>query len=250
MGATGQSTFSARLRHPVIREWLVILLTLWLLAFFALRGEWFWRVDQTLYDAAISLMQRPPAQDIAIIGIDEQSLKQIGRWPWKRSIHATLLNRLTAAGAKVVLLDIILTERDTGDAAGDRVLAEAIRHNGRTILPITMDAIEGVTTGEALPAAEFAAGAASLSHVSLELDPDGVLRTSYLRSGIGAARHDVSPLAALRVAEPQAWSAGARLPGEANPRQPVFTRSWVRDHWYHIPFAGPPGHFKPFAIAS
>ncbi|MEP7154141.1 MAG: CHASE2 domain-containing protein [Betaproteobacteria bacterium] len=250
MSSAGPSRFSARLRHPVIREWLVILLSLWLLALLAVRGEWFWRVDQTLYDAAVSLFERPPAPDIAIIGIDEQSLKQIGRWPWKRNIHATLLNRLTDAGAEVVVLDVILSERDRTDPHGDQVLADAIRRNGKTVLPITMDAVEGVTTGEALPAPEFAAGAASLSHVSLELDPDGVLRTSYLQSGIGAARHDVSPLAALRIAEPAAWRNASTLPGEANPRKPLNSRSWVRDHWYHIPFAGPPGHFKAFSYVD
>ena len=253
MSAAGLSSIAARARHPVIREWLVILLSLWLLAVLAVRDEWFWRVDQTLYDAAISLLQRPAAPDIVIVGIDEQSLRQIGRWPWKRTIHATLLNRLTEAGARVVVLDVILSERDKTDVNSDRVLAEAIRANGRTVLPITMDAVEGVTTGEALPAPEFAAAAASLSHVSLELDPDGVLRTVYLRSGIGAARHDVSPLAALRIADPATWRQSASLPGETNPDKSVFaraSRSWVRDHWYHIPFAGPPGHFKPVSYVD
>ena len=250
VGAAKPSRFAARLRHPVIREWLLILLSLWLLALFAVRGEWLWRVDQTLYDSAISLLQRPPAPDIVIVGVDEQSLKQIGRWPWKRSIHATLLNRLTEARAKVVVLDVILSEPDKANPAADRVLADAVKANGRVVLPITMDVVDGVTTGEARPAADFAEAAASLSHVSLELDPDGILRTSYLRSGIGDSRHDVSPLAALRIAEPDVWRNRTALPGEANPNRTVYSRSWVRDHWYHIPFAGPPGHFRPFSYVD
>ena len=235
------------LRHPVIREWLAILSALCLLVFFAVRGEWLWRVDQTLYDSAISLLERPAQPDIVIIGVDEQSLKQIGRWPWKRSIHATLMNRLTEAGAKAVVLDIILTEPDRTDPAGDQVLAASIKASGRVILPITMDVTDGMTTGEALPAPEFAAAAAALSDIGLELDPDGILRSAYLRSGFGATRHDLSPLAALRIAEPAKWENIETLPGEADPQKTRTGRSWVRDHWYHIPFAGPPGHFKTVA---
>ncbi|MBL0122536.1 MAG: CHASE2 domain-containing protein [Betaproteobacteria bacterium] len=240
----------ARLRHPVIREWLAILLALCLLAFFAQRGEWFWRVDQTLYDSSIGLIQRPAQSEIVIVGVDEQSLKQIGRWPWKRGIHATILNRLTEAGAKVVMFDVILSEADRLDPMGDRVLAAAIKANGRVILPIATDAVDGVSTGEAPPAPEFATAAAGLSHISLELDPDGVLRSVYLRSGIGEARHDISSLAALRIAEPARWPATVVLPGESNPRRTAFSRAWVRDNWYHVPFAGPPGHFRTIAYVD
>lgn len=246
----GHMKIAARLRHPVIREWLAILVALCLLAYFALHGEWFWRVDQTLYDSAISLIQRPAQPDIVIVGVDEQSLKQIGRWPWKRGIHATFLNRLTEAGARVVMFDVILSEIDRNDPVGDRVLAEAIKINGRVVLPITTDAVDGVSTGEALPAPEFAAAAAALSHIGLELDPDGVLRNGYLRSGIGEARHDISSLAALRIAEPARWPAAATLPGQSSPGKSAFSRAWVRDNWYHIPFAGPPGHFKTIAYVD
>lgn len=45
-----------------------------------------------------------------IIDIDENSLSQIGRWPWDRRIMAKMLERLGKAGAKVVGVDIIFTE--------------------------------------------------------------------------------------------------------------------------------------------
>ncbi|MBP8120636.1 MAG: CHASE2 domain-containing protein, partial [Burkholderiales bacterium] len=80
-----------------MREWLLILVILWALVYASFRGEWFARVDLTLHDGAMSLFSRPAHPDIALIGIDEPSLKQLGRWPWPRNIHATLINRLTEA---------------------------------------------------------------------------------------------------------------------------------------------------------
>ena len=120
----------ARMRHPVMREWLLILVILWALVYAALRGDWFARVDLTLHDGAMSLFSRPAHPDIALIGIDEPSLKQLGRWPWPRNIHATLINRLTEANARVVVLDVILSETDEASGEADRVLAAAIAATG------------------------------------------------------------------------------------------------------------------------
>ena len=86
------------LMHPVIREWLAILLVLCAGIVISVQQEWLFRLDQTLYDRAVRLWQRPTQSDIAVIGLDEDSLAQIGRWPWRRAIHATLIDRLTAAG--------------------------------------------------------------------------------------------------------------------------------------------------------
>ena len=79
-----KTNFFNMLRHPVIREWLIIAFLLTMTSLFAMRGDWFSRLDQTLYDQAIGLWQRPVQNDIVIIGIDEESLRQIGRWPWRR----------------------------------------------------------------------------------------------------------------------------------------------------------------------
>jgi signal transduction histidine kinase len=61
---------------------------------------------------------------------------------------------------------------------------------------------------------------------------------------MGAARHDVSPVAALKVADPSRWNETVPLPGESNTNKTVISRLWVRDNYFHIPYAGPPGHFK------
>ncbi len=240
----------ALLRHPVLREWLLIGLLLVCGSIFALHWGWFFRMDQTLYDNAIELIQRPPREDIVIIGIDEESLQQIGRFPWSRAVYATLIEKLTAERAKVIGFDIVLTEPDTRDPIGDRLLGEAIRRNGRVVLPIIKSVVDGEMTGETLPVPVFANAAAKLAQIDTELDPDGILRSTFLRAGGGVARHPNLALAMLAMADPTRWPPERPLPGEANPRQAIAVLHWARDHLYLVPFAGPPGHFKQFSYVD
>ena len=53
-----------------------------------------------------------PASQVTIIDIDEESLAEIGQWPWPRNILADILNRLMTMGAIVVGFDIIFAESD------------------------------------------------------------------------------------------------------------------------------------------
>jgi adenylate cyclase len=54
--------------------------------------------------------------DIAVVLIDEQSLRQmnqvVGRWPWPRSVHADLIDFLSLGGAKAIVFDILFTENE------------------------------------------------------------------------------------------------------------------------------------------
>ena len=91
------------------------------------------------------------ARPVTVVDIDESSLKEIGQWPWPRTIVADLVTRLTQLGAVAIGFDIIFAEPDRmspGIAAtsfrdldeevrnklrslpsNDEVLAEAIRHS-------------------------------------------------------------------------------------------------------------------------
>jgi adenylate cyclase len=74
--------------------------------------------------------------EIAVILIDEQSIRQmnrvVGRWPWPRSVHADLIDFLSLGGAKAVVFDILFTENELTrgvpadvQAANDLRLAES-----------------------------------------------------------------------------------------------------------------------------
>jgi adenylate cyclase len=52
------------------------------------------------------------ARPVVIVDIDEASLKDIGQWPWPRTIVADLVTQLTQLGAVAIGLDVIFAEPD------------------------------------------------------------------------------------------------------------------------------------------
>lgn len=48
--------------------------------------------------------------DVVIAGIDEKSLIEIGKWPWRREVHSELLKKLKEYNVKTVGFDISFTE--------------------------------------------------------------------------------------------------------------------------------------------
>jgi adenylate cyclase len=49
------------------------------------------------------------------VAIDERSLKELGPWPWDRSVLAEIVARAAESKAKAVVLDILLAEPRSGD---------------------------------------------------------------------------------------------------------------------------------------
>jgi len=76
--------------------------------------------------------RRPPPPDIVIAAVDEDAIRQEGRWPWPRRKMAQVIDALRAAGARAIVLDIFYAERDAspGGAASDQALARATRRAG------------------------------------------------------------------------------------------------------------------------
>ena len=52
------------------------------------------------------------ANKIAIVNIDDKSLKQIGPWPWPRSLIADMITILKDNGAKLISLDMNFSEKE------------------------------------------------------------------------------------------------------------------------------------------
>ena len=64
------------------------------------------------------------ARPVVIVDIDEASLKEIGQWPWPRTVVADVVNRLNALGAVVIGFDVVFPEPDRMSPA---VAAESFR---------------------------------------------------------------------------------------------------------------------------
>lgn len=88
-------------------------------------------LDLKLTDAMFQVRGNAlPPEDVVIIAIDEKSVNELGRWPWKRAQIARLLGGLK--DAKVVALDMIFSE--TEDTENDMALSKAIAANGNVVL--------------------------------------------------------------------------------------------------------------------
>lgn len=72
------------------------------------------RLRLSVFDSYLALKPRAadPSFPVRIVDIDEASLAKIGQWPWPRSELARIVDRLAAAGAKTIALDLILAEPD------------------------------------------------------------------------------------------------------------------------------------------
>ena len=73
------------------------------------------RADWLLYDRIVR-SNTPPSDQIEIVAIDENSQYQLGAWPWPANVHATLVKRLTDAGAREIVFVTPLTGGNSNEA--------------------------------------------------------------------------------------------------------------------------------------
>lgn len=231
---------SLRGRSLWTRQWLGLLAAISLVLVFACIDRWFWRLDYSVYDA--SLPRRPAPSDIVIVAIDDPSIESIGRWPWRRAVHAALLERLRSMGARIVALDVLMTESDQDDA----LFASAMRQGLPTVLPLMVRF--GGTIREELPVPPLAKSAAAIGHVNVEVDPDGMVRSLFLKEGLGLPTRPYLADALLG----QLANSMAQLKCAAShpDLQHAPADVWVRDCQTLIPYSGPPGHFTRVSYAD
>jgi eukaryotic-like serine/threonine-protein kinase len=89
----------------------IVLMFLALFAFFLSWGP-LETLEYGIYDLSANLRVKPSAAPVAVIAIDEQSIANLGRWPWPRAHIASMLDLLQSYSVKVVGLDIIYSEKD------------------------------------------------------------------------------------------------------------------------------------------
>ena len=103
-------------------------------------------LERRFYDFGSTSTSRQPSDRIAIIAIDDQSIANIGRWPWPRDIHAKIIDQLSQAKAKTIVetvffiepqvdrgLDFIRQMKALLPAGGDSALAKVIADAERVL---------------------------------------------------------------------------------------------------------------------
>ncbi|HEY8083009.1 MAG TPA: adenylate/guanylate cyclase domain-containing protein [Solirubrobacterales bacterium] len=79
---------------------------------------------------------QPAPDDIVTVEVDDRTFSELGvQWPFPRSLHARVIDRLRKAGAKVIAVDIQFTEPTT--PRQDNALVESVARAGGVILSTT-----------------------------------------------------------------------------------------------------------------
>lgn len=121
----------------------------------------------------------PPSPEIGIIAIDDKSIAELGRFPWSRIQYVKLLEKLSAAGVKVVLFDAFFPEPES--VAADRAFAAAIKKAGNVVLAVTFDFDKNLNVvGSTRTLANIENGASGVGHINLLPEDDGVIRRNQL----------------------------------------------------------------------
>jgi adenylate cyclase len=180
------------------------------------------------YDYPFRLHHSAPLTNIVMVYMDDDSHRELNQpyhTSWDRAVHARLLDRLTADGARAVVFDIIFSDPHPTNAAGDAQFARAIKDSGKVIL-----AAEYTYTADGFPTVFRAIdplidAAAGWGFVQLLSDQDLTVR-----------RHlHVPPDKDAEGFSSMTWQTAALL-GAAVTRNPAgrFTERWMN-------YYGPPG---------
>lgn len=70
------------------------------------------RLQYATFDTYNKLKPRPSSDQVAIVDLDEASLKKLGQWPFPRTVMAEIVESLNDLGAKVIAFDIVFAESD------------------------------------------------------------------------------------------------------------------------------------------
>src|SRR3972149_10822605 len=166
------------------KDWFLGLVVAVVLLLFG--GLWFAGVERTPDDWGVRASSRAPSDKVAVIAIDEASIRNIGRWPWSRDVLAKMIESLAKAQVKVIGNTIILSEPqlDPGLAFVNKMLdlfpkpsvegeQPALREDQQPLYQLLREAEAALNTDRKLAEAMTKAGNVVVPMVFTRGDPRG-----------------------------------------------------------------------------
>ncbi|GAB1385987.1 CHASE2 domain-containing protein [Melaminivora sp.] len=213
--------------HGLWREWCVLALLLLALVAWLTSSGLLRRADFLAHDATTGLRALPANPDIVLISVDDASIAAIGRWPWRRALHAQVVTQIAAQAPRALALDMLFGEPDADYPGDDLLLARALQQAGNAVLPVARRAAPGQPAD--LPLAGLRQAAAQLGHVQVQVDADGAVRQWLALEGPQAGPWPHFSVALL-------CAAGQARPGCRGQAAPA-AGPWVRQGLHNIIFA-------------
>ncbi|HNS31963.1 MAG TPA: adenylate/guanylate cyclase domain-containing protein [bacterium] len=149
------------------------------LFFFLFSLPVFKSIENVTYDWRMEKLQdiNIPTGKVALIFIDDYTLKNIGGWPLSRDWYSGLTEILTEMGAKGIIFDILFID----SKAEDKQFAEAIRQSGNVQLSFFLDRLTVKNNvfdikKVGYPVNELKNSCAAMGFLNCIPDPDGKIR--------------------------------------------------------------------------
>jgi PAS domain S-box-containing protein len=92
-------------------------------------------IERQLTAVHFQTLRSDPSRSVVVVKIDATSLQEMPVWPWPRSWHAMVIDKLRAAGARQIALDIDFSSASS-KAEDDALAAALARAGDRVILPV------------------------------------------------------------------------------------------------------------------
>ena len=170
------------IQHPLGRP-LALGAAVFFLVLALATHDWGRTLENYTLDLCYRLRPVAPAPaNLLIVGIDTASFSAMGHpWPWPRRYHARLIQRLSEAGAALIVFDIFFGE--PGKPEDDQLLAQAMRKSGRVVLARVVESVRDPMFSRQIiinPLEPFSNAACGLGVSLLTPDPDGVVRHFHL----------------------------------------------------------------------
>jgi eukaryotic-like serine/threonine-protein kinase len=174
------STSSSAKRGQFWRaDWFVAVLVILVVVTLHQATDIIGTVERRFYDWASTSSGRQPSDRVAVIAIDDQSIANIGRWPWPRDVHAQLIDQLAAGKAKTIVHTAFFFEPQTDrglvfirkikEALGPAVEGGSVEQLGKVIA----DAEQTLDTDAKLAASMAKAGNVLVPSVFALGEPQG-----------------------------------------------------------------------------
>jgi adenylate cyclase len=131
------------------------------------------------YDLPFLFGEHPPPEDIVMVYLDEASHRELEQplaRAWDRRLHAKLVERLTAQGARMIVFDILFHDENPEQ---DEFFAAAIRKHGNVVLAgelVRNESEAGSQESLLLATPDLRRAAAGWGLTDIPIDPDGVVR--------------------------------------------------------------------------
>ncbi|MFA6901662.1 MAG: adenylate/guanylate cyclase domain-containing protein [Gallionellaceae bacterium] len=226
---------------------LAFLSTFIVIALYFNQNQFLEAFEAKTYDLCFKSLRgvMPPSPEIGIVAIDNKSINELGRFPWSRGQYVRLLDRLSAAGAKVVLFDMFFSEPES--SAIDKSLAAAVKRAGNVGLAVAYDFDENFNVvGSTHTLANIEKNAAGIGHINWTPEDDGVGRRNKIIVEIdGKKMPSLGLMAAMMAMGEKGFDARPYAIKLGNRRIPVDANDFM---W--INYTGPSKHYPLYSFAD